>query len=70
MVDVRRYDDPLETEVVYISPMVAAYNAANLDHGDAITEAGWYANGEGPYETEAEVVEAYDLSEHDYDYIE
>ena len=60
-----------DVEVFRVSPMEAAYNAANDDHADdyTITEPGYYfwfcfpgcmpdSSPFGPYATEAEAIEA------------
>lgn len=58
-------------EIVHIDAMVASYNAANADHGDAITEPGWYADGDGPYATRDEACGAVgvDPDDDDWDYL-
>jgi hypothetical protein len=68
VVNVRVYDDG--TTLAFVSQMVCNYNLANLDHGDAVTEPGWYVNGpDGErYDTEQEAIEAYGLEDQEYEY--
>jgi hypothetical protein len=45
------------TSIAYISTMVAQYNAANADHGDAPTTPGWYVDAEHRFDTEKDAME-------------